>query len=224
MSGSIEEEPWEAEIGSLLGALPAVEPPAGFIDAALDHRPLHAGRTVLGLLALSVLAFSLSVATNATGRSRITPDFDDLAQRHTAVRAGVFPAELEVDYRVDTPVAMPERFERTGNLAAEDLRQAVYAEGDRSVSVFVQDGPPRWESLPAEGRQEIDGLQVWIDEDRQVAVVEAADKTVIIVGLPRSEVDEVLVAVPRGGPGLLDRVQATARSITEQLGYPALED
>lgn len=224
MTGFVEEEPWEQEIGSLLGSLPPVDPPAGFIDSALDHRPLYAGRTVLGLLALSIMAFSISVATNATSRGRITPDFDDLAQRHTAVRAGVFPDDLEVDYRVDTPVAMPDDFERTGNLAADDLRQAVYANGDTSVSVFVQDGLPRWDSLPVDGRREIDGLKVWIDPELAVTVVEASNQTVTIVGLPEAEVGDVLGAVPREGPSVMERIQRTAGSITEQLGYPVLRD
>ncbi|MGH1490840.1 MAG: hypothetical protein ACRBK7_15860 [Acidimicrobiales bacterium] len=225
MTEPIQEEPWESEIGSMLGSLPTVEPPAGFIDSALDHRPLHAGRIVLGLLALSMLAFSLAVATDAAGRSRITPDLDDLAQRHsTAVRAGVFPEGLGDDYRIDTPVAMPDGFERTGNLGAEDLRQAVYAKGDTSVSVFVQDGRPLWDSLPAEGRGEIDGLAVWIDPNRQVILVEASNETVTIVGLPESELDDVLREVPRNGRGLLERLQGTVRSITEQLGYPQLDN
>lgn len=222
MSEFIEEEPWEHQIGSMLGAMPMVDPPAGFIDSAIDHRPLHAGRTILALLALSLLAFSVSVATDAAGRSRVTPDFDELAQRHTAVRAGVFPEGLEVDYRVDTPVAMPEGFERTGNLAAEDVRQAVYANGNTAVSVFVQDGRPRWDSLAADGRREIDGLDVWFSPTLEVAVIEASNQTVTIVGLPESELADVLGAVPRGGSGVMDRIQRTVNSITEQLGYPDL--
>lgn len=223
MTDFTQEEPWEQEIGSMLGAMPPVDPPAGFIDSALDHRPLRAGRTVVALLALSALAFSMSVAANATARNRVTPDFDELAQRHTAVRAGVFPDGLEVDYRVDTPVDMPAGFERTGNLAAEDVRQAVYANGNTAVSVFVQDGRPRWDSLGADGRREIDGLEVWVEPNLQIAVVEASNQTVTIVGLEESELGDVLAAVPRGGPGVMERIQRTVGSITEQLGYPVLD-
>jgi hypothetical protein len=222
MTSSFDEEPWEQEIGSMLGALPSVEPPAGFIDSAIDHRPLYAGRTVLALLALSLVAVSAAALVNPAGRTTVAPDFDDLAQRHTAVRAGVVPEGSEVDYRVETPVEMPEGFERTGNLEIDELQQAVYANGDRSVSVFVQDGKPRWEALGAEGRRTIDGRQVWIDPEREVAVVEVVDKTVTIVGLAETDLDQVLSAVPVAGPGLLDRIGNTVDAVTEQLGYPSV--
>ena len=62
----LPEEPWEADVGALLGALPPVDPPEGFIASALDHRPLYAGRIVVGLLggfaAMVVLAFVVTTS------------------------------------------------------------------------------------------------------------------------------------------------------------------
>lgn len=219
------EEPWEADIGAMLGGLPQVEPPNGFFDAALDHRPLHAGRLLGGLMAASVVAVVLSVATGAVGRSRIAPAIDELADRHSvAVQAGVFGSgHSDVGYRIETPVAMPDGFERTRNIAVEDLRQAIYAKGDESVSVFVQGGRLNWSALPSDGLTEIDGRKAWVDPSKLVTIVEASEDVVTIVGLPAEDVGEVLAEVPRTGPSVGQRTRNLVEAITEQLGYPHLD-
>ncbi|MGI9595759.1 MAG: hypothetical protein ACR2QK_06350 [Acidimicrobiales bacterium] len=223
-AGEPQEEQWEADIGALLGRMPAVDPPPGFIASAIDHRPLYAGRILVGLLGVTLLALLGVVVTDAAGRSRVAPELDDLAQRHdVAVRAGVLGSlSADVDYRVDTGVDMPDGFERTRNLAAEDLRQAVYARDDQSVSVFVQDGRLRWDQLPADGLTEIDGLPAWVDENRRFVVVETNTKTVTIVGLSSADVGDVLETLPRTGPSFLDRTRSTVNAITGQLGFPDL--
>ncbi len=223
-SAQFDEEPWEAQIGSMLAGLPDVEPPTGFIDSALDHRPLYSGRTFAALMAVSVVAMVGSVATGVLGRAEVTPSVDDLASRHTTtVQAGVFgTSETDVDYRIETSVDMPDGFERTRNIAAEDLRQALYARGDESVSVFVQEGRVQWESLPEAGLTEVDGMTAWFDEARRITVVEASDNVVTIVGLPIEEAALVLETVPDREVSPLDRVQDAVNAITSQLGYPSL--
>ncbi len=222
MSAVPGEEQWELEVGRLLGALPPVDPPPGFIDAALDHRPLHAGRVMAGLLALSLLAMTAAIATDAVGRSRITPQIDELARQHDVVVRGGLLGSLtgEVDHVVDTPVEMPDGFQRTHNLEAEEVRQAVFARGDEAVSVFVQDGLVRWESLPAGSRIEIDGLIAWHDESMQTTLVQTSNETVLIVGMSSADAADVLATIPRREPTMLDRVHHTISSITGQLGYP----
>ncbi len=126
----------------------------------------------------------------------------------------------DVDYRVETPVDMPDGFERTRNLAAEDIRQAVYGRNDEAVSVFVQPGRLRWDSLPADGLTEIDGLQAFVDENRMAVVVEASGSIVTIMGLSTDEVSDVLETIPRSGPTWRDRLDNTVSAITGQLGYP----
>ncbi|MEL7158282.1 MAG: hypothetical protein AAFN30_17020 [Actinomycetota bacterium] len=59
------EEAWESEVAAALGGLPPVEPPAGFLDRALNHRPLHAGRVLAGLVLLSLGGLGLSLAVGA---------------------------------------------------------------------------------------------------------------------------------------------------------------
>lgn len=218
-----EEEPWEADIGAMLHGLPMIDPPVGFIDSALDHRPKYAGRSVAMLCVLSLLAVGAAILTGAAGRTTVTPQIDELANRHTTVQAGILgQTSGEVDYRIDTPVEMPDGFERTRNLAAEDIRQAFYASGETSVSVFVQDGPVRWDALPQDGMTEVDGLQAWVDDARKIVVVEASNNTVTIVGLPVGAVGEVLETVPRTEPSLVDRTQDLVESLVGQFGYPRL--
>ena len=223
--GDMTEEPWESEIGAMLRGLPDVEPPSGFFDAALDHRPLYGGRLMAGLFVLSAVAVVLAVATGAAGRSRISPEIDELASRHTvAVEAGIFGlGDSELDYRITTPVDMPADFERSRNIAAEDLRQAVYSRGDESVSVFVQPGQVNWEALSPDGQTQIDGLQAWVDRNRAITVVEIADDVVTIVGLPVDDVDDVLAEVPRTGPTVGQRLHDLIGAVTGQLGYPDLD-
>ena len=222
MSAGPDEEQWEVEIGKLLGALPPVDPPPGFIDAALDHRPLYAGRVLTGLLALSLIAMTAVIATDAAGRGRITPQIDELARQHeVVVRAGLLGSLTgEVDYAVETPVDMPAGFQRTHNLEAEDVRQAVYARGDEAVSVFVQDGLVSWDSLPAGNRIEIEGFAAWHDETRQTTLVQTSSETVLIIGMSNADVAEVLATIPRRAPTVLERLHRTINSITGQLGYP----
>lgn len=223
MTSISEEEPWETDIGAMLGGLPMVDPPAGFIDSALDHRPKYAGRSVVGLCAVSVLAVFAAVLTGAAGRTTVAPQIEELAQRHTTVQAGILgPTTGEVDYRIDTPVEMPDGFERTRNLAAEDIRQALYASGETSVSVFVQDGQVRWDALPEDGLTEVDGLQAWVDDSRKIVVVEASNSTVTIVGLPADGVGQVLSTVPRNEQSWFDETQELVESVVGQLGFPRL--
>lgn len=216
------EEPWEADIGAMLRGLPQVEPPDGFIDQALDHRPLWAGRTTGALALASVVAVVAIVVSGADARTTVSPQIDELAQRHTTVQAGVLgPATDELDFRIDSPVALPEGFERTLNLAAEDLQQAVYnRDDDTSVSVFVQDGSVQWESLDQDGLASIDGQQAWIDEEQEVVVVEAAGSTVVIVGLSPDEVGEVLATVPPADRSFGARLGELVDVVTRQLGFP----
>ncbi|MEM9651389.1 MAG: hypothetical protein AAGA65_04785 [Actinomycetota bacterium] len=220
MTSIREEEPWEADIGAMLGGLPTVDPPPGFIDAALDHRPKYAARCVAGLCGLSVIAIALTLVTGAAGRTTVAPRIDELTQRHTAVQSGVLGTAVEVDYRVDTPIELPAGFERTHNLAAEEIRQAFYDNGDAEVSVFVQDGPVRWDALDRSRLAEVDGVRAWVDEPRNIVVVEASGATVTIIGLPVEDVGQVLESVPRTEQTTIDRSRELVEAIVGQLGFP----
>lgn len=81
------DEPWEAEISDLLRGLTPVEPPPGFIDQAIDHRPLFAGRLLVGLLAAAAAVFGVTLALGALGQPRLVPEVSTLTAG-SAVQSG----------------------------------------------------------------------------------------------------------------------------------------
>jgi len=96
------DEPWEAEITSLLSGLSSVEPPPGFIDQAIDHRPLFAGRALVGLLAAAAVIFGATFALGAFGQPRLVPDLSTLtagAAVQSGSSASIFrqPGVVELD-------------------------------------------------------------------------------------------------------------------------------
>lgn len=68
------EEAWEADVRAALGGLPTVEPPAEFLATATDHRPLHAGRTLVGAVAALLIGFAVAVATDLAGPGSVVLD------------------------------------------------------------------------------------------------------------------------------------------------------
>lgn len=224
----LAEEPWEAEIGAMLGGLPPVAPPAGFIDAALDHRPLHAGRTVGllgGLVAVAVIA---AVLTGVARRAAVVPPIDELVVLHDKAAQTGLVADLTSDGQMGTAGSddlfdLPPGFHRAGTLAAEDIRQAVYARGDESVSVFVQEGRLAWSFLAADGLTDLAGLPAWVDRDRQVAVLETDGRTITIVGLSIDELTQTLDDLPQSSRSSESSLHDLAEAIIVQLGYAPID-
>ena len=213
------EEPWEAEIGALLGNLPAIDPPDGFLASAVDHRPLYAGRVLVALMAAVMAAVVATSVAGLTNRSLVTLDFDAFAQRHLAAQATFATSEAAANGEGPL-VSVPEVYEAKARLVADDLRQAVYAIGGETVSVFVQEGHLDWDALPVAGRRQIGGDQAWVDEELAVTVVQAGDEIVTIVGLPSDQVAALVAALPDKERSALDRLTAVVAALTRQLGFP----
>lgn len=97
------DEPWESEISSLLGRLEMIDPPPGFIEAAIDHRPLFAGRLLVGLMAAATVVFAATFTLGAFGHPRLLPELSTLTSSGAMVQNGgtrsVFrqPGSLELD-------------------------------------------------------------------------------------------------------------------------------
>lgn len=99
------EEPWEAEISGMLRGLPPVEPPAGFIEAAIDHRPLHAGRTMAALALASLVAVIVAtisgLGAGSSSSAAATIEVDDIGQAvssHHGESVSVFVQPGRVDW------------------------------------------------------------------------------------------------------------------------------
>lgn len=96
------DEPWEADIANMLSSLGPVEPPPGFIDQAIDHRPLFAGRSMVGLLAAAAVIFGATFALGAFGQPRLVPELSTLtagAAVQSGSSASIFrePGVVELD-------------------------------------------------------------------------------------------------------------------------------
>jgi len=217
----LTEEPWEAELSARLAQLPPVDPPAGFIDTAIDHRPLYAGRILAAMASVTVALVALVAWTGVVERAGVVPPIDDLVVKHDVTARAGFAAGSDQSQAVgiDSPLTLPEGFERAGTVAAEDLRQAVYARGDESVSVFVQDGRVDWSGLPEGGLTDLDGLPAWVDGGRRIAVIEAAGSTVTVVGLAPDELQRTLEETPRAPSGFGERIGDLADAVAEVFGY-----
>ncbi len=225
MDTNFTEESWELEISSALGQLGMVDPPSGAIEQAMDHRPKYSGRALLGLTGCALLAVFIAVLTGSVTHSKVSPDVDVLAEQHKAVEAGVLPGlgNFGETAPVETPLNMPDGYERTADLAGEDVVQAVYGRGDQSVSVFVQPGQANWDSLSSDGRTVIAGNEAWIDESEEIVIVQTSDAVVTVVGLSVQEVDQVLASLDTGNDTVLAKVQDLVAELAGQLGFPNLD-
>lgn len=224
------EEPWESEIGDMLRGLPTVEPPQGFIDNVLDHRPRYAGR-LLGLLAtvsMGSLAALFFLGPNQD-TEMVSPTLETFEQQHSSVEAGVLGAGSEgetlfkpIDKQVDSPINLPDNFERAGNFEASESTQEIFSREGSSddVSVFIQPGLVDWASLSNEGLTVIDGNKAWVDRQREITVIQADKKVVTIVGLPEEEVVEVVQNTPQDSTG--SQLSRMIADVIEQLGFPGV--
>jgi hypothetical protein len=86
--GLFSDEPWEVEISELLGRLHVVEPPPGFIEHAVDHRPLFAGRSIAAMVTATAMLLAASIAAGAFGQPRLVPDLSTLTAGGAVVHNG----------------------------------------------------------------------------------------------------------------------------------------
>ncbi|MEZ5376299.1 MAG: hypothetical protein R2733_07250 [Acidimicrobiales bacterium] len=230
-----EEEEWEHEIARLLGSLPEVEPPPGFLEAAIDRRPLHAGRVAVGALSLSAMALVGVAVFGLVGPGRAEFSLDWLTSRHATVAAGMRsssstsaavsldallagdPSVVVADQPSDDPLDLPSEFEHEADLVTEDLRQAVYSHGSDAVSVFEQPGRADFDALGVEGIRDFDGVDAWVDERRELMIVETTDAVVAVVGLQPDEMAAVLADARPRREGTFD---ATVGALMAELGFP----
>lgn len=224
----MNEESWEGEISALLAGLPEVEPPDGFIDRAINHRPLFAGRIALGLALLAAGALAGSAALDVFGPRSVEPELATMAQQHEMVASGFFAGlgstpeaifeRVEVDEPL-TPVTLPAEVDRAGDFVAANLRQAAYGSGDHAVSVFAEAGDADWSSLPPGERLVLGGLDAWYSAESEVVVLQAGDSVVTVVGLDPGQVEELLVGVEDGSTNRLVRM---ANALAASIGFPEL--
>lgn len=231
------EEAWEAGVQAMLAGLPQIEPPPGFIAGAIDRRPLHAGRITAGLFSLAGLVLVALVAVGVDGRGLVVPEVDQFAGEHLAAEASLLAGGVDNPDEesgspdsseqgpglagIEAALFTPHGFVRATGSGVDELRQAVYSADGDAVSVFVQPGSVDWSALPAHGEHRVIGsAPAWVDEGRELAVVQVGDETVTLVGLSGRELADVLDRLPAGGQSLYQRALGVAATLTAQLGFP----
>jgi len=226
------EEDWEASISSMLGNLPPVEPPAGFLAGAMNHRPLYAGRTTVGLGAAAFLGLALAVGAGGLRSSGVVPQVDSMVEQHSLATASFFaPFQNESTVQSEDPeqilaqlpeVKLPSGLEPKASFVGADFRQALFAgsTANEAVSIFHQRGLVDFEKMPASGLRDIEGIPAWVDSEQSITVIQAKDEAVTIVGLSADQVASVVRSVPEAGP--LDKMAEALNTITSHLGFPSV--
>lgn len=217
---SFDEEPWEAEIAGLLGRLPTIEPPPGFITSAVDHRPMFAGRTLLGLGLVATVALVGALGVGVFDPDRVVPPLDSLQARHTSGASG--QALLDAEEAGASPVSLPDEFEPAGSYEEDEFSISLYESTQGAVSVFAQDGPLDWSKLPADGVDQVGGRPAWTDPEGRVAVFESRDSTVTVIGLSETHLADLLDGLSASG-GLLHQARQAANAMSSELGFRHLD-
>lgn len=222
------EEPWESQVHELLAGLPPVDPPEGFIQRAIDHRPKYAGRlTALAAASVSATAVAIVGLGLVGDRAAVAPPVPILAARHLEVGAGVLlgstsgtgPAFEPVEAAPGVP-DLPPTFRLLGAVRDGDVVQAVYEYDGRPVSVFAQPGRVSWGDLPADGLVQVDGRTVWSDEARRMVVLEVGPDVVAVVGLDVTDAVDLLGGEPADEITVGDRLRSLAGEVARQAGFP----
>lgn len=230
------EEAWESEIENLLASLPLVDPPEGFLQAALDHRPLYAGRSLVVAGLASVLLLAGFSAVGLFAKETFVPDLDGLVSRHSATQAGVLGLRAPLDEgdhvfeliedsekAKPAPVALIGGFEWEADFGSRDHHQGVFADQDHVVSIFEEPGQIAFDELAAEGLMEIDGVLAWSDPSRDLVMVQAQDSVVTLVGLSDDHLSDVVAQIDSAEKSGLDLFFGRVNRATRQLGFPDLK-
>ena len=206
---SLEEAAWEHEIAALLGGLDLVDPPPGAIDRAMDHRPMFAGRTLVGAGAVLVV-LGLGLAFGGALSGLVRPQVDQMAQAHGATEAGLLGGVLPSG-------AGGVVLEITDEASASD-DQAVYAVDGQPASVFRTWGEVDFEALADDGRVVLAGHDAWFDGD-DVVVAQVDGHALTIVGADLEVAEQVLSELDLAEPGPWTRILSRLDDLTAGLGF-----
>lgn len=222
------------ELRDLMRRLPEVEPPVGFFDDVLRIGPGGLAtvrrRRLLGLanlLAAGALWLAVLGVVDVH-RVRVVPALGDLAGAHAAlvpVLAAGPPVTLapEDAEAYDVPERLAGSYRLVGFRAGGEHPQAVYSNGDRTLSLFLVDGRLDEDRLP-EGaeRVTVNGRAAWAlaaPRGMTAVLVPKGDTTAVLLGdAPAAAASAVADGDGGAGPSIGDRVSAAARALLETFG------
>ena len=205
------------EARRLVRELPAVEPPAGFLESLLSDEPVVvpiAGRSrrrrllpAIGAVAAAAAAVGvIVVVTDDDGAATLQPDVEIAIERHDEtvealengpVRGGsATTAPQQPLHDIHAPLDAPEELAGYELDDAYVIRNGVhllYLQGTSRVSVIEREGEPDWDALPEGGTAiEIDGHRAWRWDDRPNGVLVIIDGDGLVVTVVGDDADDVL--------------------------------
>lgn len=198
------EEAWELEIAALLSGLEPVDPPTGAIASAIDHRPLFAGRSLLGAAAAALvlgagLGFSGRLATD------VRPQVDDMADAHTTVEASFLSSVVPLG----------------ANPGADVGAEAVWEIDGQPVSMFREWGAVDSTAMADAEHLELSGYPVWIQGD--VVVAQVGDSAVTLVGADVASAAAILSQTEASEASLWTRLLVRIDDATAGIGFVELD-
>ena len=221
------EEDWEATVARALSSLPPVDPPQGFLQRAIDHRPKYAARLSAASLALVVVSAAAVVTLGLVGDpASVAPAVPVLRDRHVRVAAGPGfggggdDTTFEAVDESGPVVTLPAEFEPKGRLRDDEVLHVLYDHHGQVVSVFIQPGSVSWDEMPEDGILERGGRPVWVDRRSRVVILEVSSHVVTVVGLDPDRVVALLSGEPETRVTAGDRLRALAREVSRQAGFP----
>jgi hypothetical protein len=209
------------EARRLVRELPAVEPPAGFLESLLDPVvvPIAPRRRIRVLPAIGAAAAVAAVVgafvlVQDDGAEQLGPDVEVAVEKHDETVAALEdgpvrgstattgPQQPLSDIRA--PLDAPEElagYELDKAYVVDDGVHLMYLLDGSRVSVFEREGEIDWDALPDGGRQiEIGDHRAWRWTDRPngaLVVIDGDRRVVTVVG---DDIDDVL-AVARALEG-----------------------
>ncbi len=198
------EEDWELEISALLAGLSPVDPPPGAIASAIDHRPLFAGRSLVGVAAAAV---ALGVGLGVTGAlaTDVRPQVDDLADAHTAVEASFLNSVVPIS--ADSGAAVG--------------AEAVWEIDGEAVSMFREWGAIDPATMPDAEATRLAGYPAWVQGD--VVVAQVGEAAVTFVGADADTAAELLAETPMVELSWWNRLLVRVDDATSGLGFVELD-
>jgi hypothetical protein len=219
------------QVRALVRDLPEVEPPPGFLESLTAAPP--AGRVgrggrgtwvASGAAAAAALVLAVGVVPQQPAAA-LVPELDHLRDQHAAAIAG----ELTTTAPEDADGFEPPPTLGAATLAEVavegDVVQALYRDGDGSVSVFAEPGRIDWPHIPANGEElVVDGDRGWrwLKPGPSLVVVGRGDVVYTVVSADEAvDVVAVASALPAqvDGDGLGDRLQDGCTGVVESLGF-----
>ena len=216
------EQPEDTGVRRVLGGLPPVDPPPGFLPGLVRRTRLRADSLVASGLAVAFVVLTVGVAAESgVDEHDVEPRLERLLDQHEAAM-GPGSGQVGGFERTDTeelgapywaPTDLAGSFHAMGAFVDEDLAQVAYRSGSTELSVFEEPGDLDRSAMRRQHLDRLDG-SAWMmaDDHLVVVVVEREDMVYTVVGdAEPAEMTAMVERLPGSRSlGLADRLREAA--------------